>query len=111
MASVIITLLIFADWAHDQYARLDPEIHPRDTLDPLSFEVPFYATNNSAWISMDNVNISCIVDLFHFIDADHKTGLFGGSVLSPEVISIRHNAPTAYHCDASRVVHLYQMAP
>lgn len=102
----VLGLPLFLDWVRDQYERLDPAIHPHETIDTSSFEIPFNVTNNSAWVSMDNVAVNCEIDLFYFTDMDNDTGILRDAVFSTGTISIPHNKLIQYHCDASRFVHL-----
>jgi hypothetical protein len=102
----VLGLPLFVDWVRDQSERFDPDIHPHDTIDPSSFNVPFNVINKSMWVPMTNVKLSCGIDLLYFIDADRKTGILKDVVFSTGEVSVLRGKPIQYHCDASRFVHL-----
>jgi hypothetical protein len=106
VSSAIVGLVLFGDWARDQYERLALEIHPHDTVDASSLVLPFQVTNRSLF-RMHNVEFTCGIDLLYFMDADRKTGILRDMTFAATgAPSIKRNKLVNYPCDASRFVQI-----
>jgi hypothetical protein len=55
---------------------------------------------------MNNMNLTCGVDLIYFIDADRKTGVLRDALFNPGPLSIGVNSPANYPCTASDYVRI-----
>lgn len=81
----------------------DPEIHPHDSVVDSSLVLPFTIRNRSLF-PMNNVAITCGVDLVAFGDADGHWGGAAGIAFYTGTISIPGNSLINYPCDASSLV-------
>ena len=82
----------------------DPEIHPHDhSVVNSSLVLPFTIRNRSLF-PMNNVAITCGVDLVAFGDADGHWGGAAGIAFYTGTISIPGNSLINYPCDASSLV-------
>lgn len=83
----------------------DPEIRPHDTADASSTLVlPFTIRNRSTLFDMNNVNMTCGVDLVMFSDASGATAAVENAAFSTGNLSIPANSTANYPCDASGLV-------
>jgi hypothetical protein len=103
--SGIVGLIIFADWAYDQYERTTPEIHAVDSDPATSFVLPFFIKNRSVRFDMTNVTLSCGIELATFEDFDKK--LYGvGQAIANSDVTLRKidEVPVNYPCNAEGIL-------
>jgi hypothetical protein len=83
----------------------DPEIKFQNALRDSSFILPF-ALRDKSILPMNNVAMTCGVDLYFFSDANGLTGAFRDGQFNDQIISIGRDQPTNYTCDASNFISL-----
>jgi hypothetical protein len=83
----------------------DPDIQFQNALRDSSFILPFALKNKSVF-PMNNVAMTCGVDLYFFMDAGGMTGAFRDGQFNDQTISIGRDQPTNYTCDASNFIRL-----
>jgi hypothetical protein len=83
----------------------DPEIRFQNPLRESSYILPFALRDKSIW-PMNNVMMTCSVNLYYFIDVHGLTGLLRDSEFNNQRLSIGRTTPTNYTCDASDYVRL-----
>jgi hypothetical protein len=112
---IVVTLGVFFFWILSQTANVfqiagppwptDPEVHPQNVVTGASLTLPFTIKNRSAFFDMNDVALTCGIDLVALEDADgHKLGADSIAFFTG-LFSIPANAaPINYPCDASGLV-------
>jgi hypothetical protein len=83
----------------------DPEIKFQNALQDSSYILPF-ALKSKSILPMNDVAMTCGVDLYFFMDANGLTGAFRDGQFNDQIISISRDEPTNYTCDASNFIRL-----
>jgi len=85
----------------------DPEIHPQNPVGGSSLVLPFTIRNKSLW-PMNNVAMTCGVDLVAFAGSNGQWGGADSIAFYTGTVSIPANSMINYPCDASSLVQLRQ---
>jgi hypothetical protein len=82
-----------------------PIVQFEDTIDASSTILPFKIINRSVLFDM-NLQITCSVDLFYFIDGARRTGLQRGFAFNVGPIVVPANSVSHYPCSASDYIYV-----
>lgn len=104
--SAVGGLILFGDWAQDQYVHLVPEVHAHDADPAASYVLPFVIRNTSHIFDLTDVTLECGIDTVVFEDNEQRrygvSDLIVDSDATFPVIS--SNSQVNYPCDAAGIL-------
>jgi hypothetical protein len=85
---------------------VDPEIHPTNTTVDSSLILPFSVTNKSGLVWMNDVQMTCGVDLVYGMEADGEIFIIRDNAFITGRYSIKPMGSIPYRCNASALLQM-----
>jgi hypothetical protein len=103
VVATLIGLLGGVDYFFGRPWPTDPEIHPHESVAGSSLRLPFTIRNKSLW-PMNNVAMTCGIDVVLWEDAAGRRGGAAGIAFYTGIVSIPGNSTINYPCDATSLI-------